>query len=95
MSFGPNVRGGGMWKRNSTGNSYGVFEEQRPYWKDLLLATLPAFIGSVLPIVVGHMLTSPEASKSGGDKPAGNLEKEGQKPEQKPSDTPKNKIGFR
>ena len=35
-------------------------EQPRPLWEDLLLVSIPTFIGSVIPIVVGHFLMPDE-----------------------------------
>jgi len=34
--------------------------QERPLWKDLLLVTVPTFIGSVVPIIVAHFLAPDE-----------------------------------
>ena len=55
-------------------NSFGPkgfrpFEDKHPpYWKELLIATLPAFVASVMPPVVMHFLQREKEPKA---KPAG------------------------
>ncbi len=45
---------------------FGSRGDERPIWKDLLLVSLPAFIASVLPIVVGHALSKPDPTPPQG-----------------------------
>jgi hypothetical protein len=40
-------------------------ENERPLWKDLLLVTVPTFIGSVMPILVAHFLSPQEGGEPG------------------------------
>lgn len=65
--------------------SRGPFSDkpERPsYWKELLIATLPAFVASVMPIVVSHILSKDKPTPQKTTKPDEKPEEKKDKPEQ-------------